>query len=244
MSKARIIRVTELNTSEKHALLKLHQHYYENVKSSVFYKDLEQKDFLIVIYNDREQISGFSTIQLIWLEIDDLQHLFLFSGDTVVKEEVRNSPVLAGGFAYFLHYLIKTYPENPKHWFLITKGYRTYRFLPVYFKEFYPTYNRPFSLMHRKILDAIAMYKFGNQYNPEDQIIRYYEEKDHLKPEFAEIPGGKLKNPDVAFFYLKNPGFIHGNEFACIADISESNLKPLVGRILNNTKVSFKEIVQ
>jgi len=238
--KTSIILQINLNEAERNELLHLHQQYYDNIAPVIFFKDLHEKDWVIIIKDVNGKLLGFTTIQLIWLEIEHIKHLYLFSGDTIVKESIRNSPVLATAFARFMYALIENYPDYPIHWFLISKGYRTYRFLPVYFKEYYPVHDQQIPLAYKEILDSIALYKFGEEYNPYTQIIHHKEEKDRLKPEFAEIAEAKKKDADIRFFYEKNPFFYRGNELACIADIRVSNFKPLVNRILNYGKVDFK----
>ena len=49
------------------------------------------------------------------------------------------SPSLAGSFGHFMLRMLKEHRGTPVYWFLISKGYRTYRFLPVFFNRFYPT---------------------------------------------------------------------------------------------------------
>ncbi len=234
-----IIRQKELNKDERLSLLNLHQKYYDLVKPSIFFRDLEEKEWIILMKNQQGEPLGFSTIQLIWLKIKKINHLFLFSGDTLVKEEIRNAPALAGAFIHFMYALIKAYPSNPLHWFLITKGYRTYRFLPVYFKDYFPVYDKPFPPDSKEILDRIAHYKFGDDYDPDRIIIRHKQEADRLKPEFAHIPEGKLKDRNIRFFYEKNPLFYLGDELACITDIRISNFNPLVERIGKHAKINF-----
>jgi hypothetical protein len=237
--KTSIIRQKYLNESERFNLLNLHQQYYDNVKPEIFFNDLSEKDWIIIIKDQSGNLLGFTTIQLIWLDIRNTKHMYLYSGDTIVIERIRNSPVLAGAFAHFMNALINNYPNTPIHWFLISKGYRTYRFLPVYFIEYYPVHDKSIPSDYQQVLDSIAIYKFGYEYNPITQIIHHKEEKDRLRPEFAEIYEAKKKDADIHFFFEKNPFFYKGDELACISDIRHSNFKPLVDRILKNTKVNF-----
>jgi hypothetical protein len=235
----KIIRQISLSDTERYKLLNLHTQYYDNVVPDSFFEDLLNKDWIILITDLLGNPLGFTSIQLVWLEINQTNHFYLYSGDTIVKESIRNSPVLAGAFAHFMLALIRHYPENPIHWFLITKGYRTYRFLPVYFNEYYPVHDKPIPANYQGILDAIAIHKFGDEYNPATQLIHHREEKDHLKPIFAEIPEGKMKDADIRFFHEKNPFFYKGDELACITDIKHSNFKPLVERIIKHIHVDF-----
>jgi hypothetical protein len=234
----KIIKPNHLGITEKQKMLALHQQYYDQVVPDIFFHDLGQKDWVIIMTNQIGQPLGFSTIQLIPLEISGIRHIFLFSGDTVVKEEIRNLPLLAGAFIHFMYTLISAFPVTPLHWFLITKGYRTYRFLPVYFKEYYPVYNKSIPLSVKEILDKIAFFKFGQAYNPETLLIRTAE-SDRLKPGHAKIPEGKLKDPAIRFFCDRNPLFYEGDELACIADIKIDNFMPMVERIRKHVQINF-----
>ena len=236
---AGIIKHEELTGAERKDLFLLHRQYYDNVYEDIFLKDLSEKDWIIIIRDGRGQLQGFSTIQLIWLKVEQKEHLYLFSGDTIIREEARNTHALAGAFIHFMYFLIDNHRGIPIHWFLITKGYRTYRFLPVYFKEYYPVFNKAVPVCYQKVLDAVAFHKFGDQYNPQAHLIRYKHEKDRLKPGYALINEGRLKNPAVQFFLAKNPFFYKGDELTCITDICKNNFNPLVDRIRKGTSVNF-----
>ncbi len=237
--KTSIIRLGELTEAEKNNLLQLHAQYYDNVIEEVFLKDLSEKDWIIIITDGRGQLQGFSTIQLIWLKIEQKYHLYLFSGDTIIREEARNTHALSGAFIHFMYAIIENHPKIPIHWFLISKGYRTYRFLPVYFKEYYPVRNKVVPGYYQEILNAVAFYKFGDQYNPQAHLICYKQKKDRLKPEHAQINDGRLRNPDIQFFLDKNPFFYNGDELTCITDICKSNFNPLLERVWKSTSVNF-----
>jgi hypothetical protein len=234
-----IIRLNELTETEKNSLFQLHTQYFDHVIEEVFLKDLSEKDWIIIIKDGRGELQGFSTIQLIWLKIEQKDHLYLFSGDTIIREEARNMHALSGAFIHFMYALIENHQEVPIHWFLITKGYRTYRFLPLYFKEYYPARNKVVPVYYHEVLNAVAFYKFGGQYNPHTYLICYNHEKDRLKPGHALINKGRLRNPEIEFFLAKNPFYYKGDELTCITDICKSNFNPLVERVWKGTSVNF-----
>jgi hypothetical protein len=234
-----ILRHGKLTEAERKDMFQLHGEYYDNVFEEVFLKDLSEKDWIIIVRDGRGQLQGFSTIQLIWLKIEQKYHLYLFSGDTIIREEARDAHALSGAFIHFMYALIENHQQIPIHWFLITKGYRTYRFLPLYFKEYYPVHDKEVPVYFQQILDAVAFHKFGSQYNPQAHLVCYNHEKDRLKPEHALISNGRLRNPDIRYFLAKNPFFYKGDELTCITDISINNFNPLVERIRKGTSVNF-----
>lgn len=237
---ASIIKIKDLTPSDKINMLQLHLRYYDNVFEAHFFTDLMEKDWVILLRDDAGLIQGFSTIQLIWLEIEGVEHLFLFSGDTVVSESIRNAPALTGAFIHFMYALIGSYPETPRFWFLITKGYRTYRFLPLYFNEYYPIHNKNVPGYFQKVLDTVAFHKFGDAYIPEAHLLRFKTDRDYLKPEHAAIAKGRLNKPDVKFFLEKNPNYHQGEELTCITAISTQNFNSLVERVRQSTIVKFE----
>ncbi|MGF1584819.1 MAG: hypothetical protein ACFCUM_05825 [Bacteroidales bacterium] len=238
-SHSSIIRPAELTEADKNNLFQLHVQYYDQVVESVFMKDLSEKDWIIIIKDGQGELQGFSTIQLIWLKIGQKDHLYLFSGDTIIREAARNFHGLSGAFIHFMYALIENHHHVPIHWFLITKGFRTYRFLPLYFREYYPVRNKVVPGYYQEVLDTVAFYKFGNNYNPGAHLICYDHEKDRLKPKHALVPDGRLRNPEIEFFLAKNPFYHKGDELTCITDISMSNFNPLVERVRKGTLVNF-----
>ncbi len=234
-----IVPQKTLNNQDRQCLLKLHQQYFDNVKPATFFNDLQEKDWVILIKSNSGKVLGFSTIQLVWLVVNGVEVLYLYSGDTIVKEEVRSSCALSCAFVKFMFALIERYPKTLKYWFLISKGYRTYRFLPLYFKEYYPAYNAEIPQMHKDALNTIAFYKFGDSYNPDSQIIMFKNGKDYLKTPIANIPETKQNDKHVKYFLDRNPEYFLGNELACIAGICESNFKPAVYKVKDVTKVDF-----
>ncbi len=235
-----IIKVADLSDADRLNMFHLHRQYYDNVLEDVFFRDLSEKDWVIMMKDEQGQVHGFSTIQLISLRVLEADHLFLFSGDTVMSEHIRNTPALASAFLQFSVTLIENYPGMPIYWFLISKGYRTYRFLQLYFNEYYPVHNKVIPEYYQKILDAVAFYKFGDQYYPREHLIRHKTISDRLKPEHATIAEGRQKNPVVKFFLAKNPDFYKGDDLACITAISVENFSPLVERVRQSTRVQFE----
>ena len=55
--------------------------------------------------------------------------------------------------------LLDARPRAEFYWFLISKGYKTYRFLPLFFREFYPRHDAPTPAWAKEILDALGRHK-------------------------------------------------------------------------------------
>jgi hypothetical protein len=235
-----IAKLPRITDCQKEAMFELHSHYFANVRRNVFLDDMNGKDWIILL-REEGHIVGFSTLQLLRLTVDGAERLFLFSGDTIVDRAHWQDSTLAGCFGHFMLRLMTEHPDLPRYWFLISKGYRTYRFLPVYFKRFYPACDRPTPPAYAALLDAVATRKFGPAYDTTAGIVRSGSQKDRLRPEMCGIPASRRNDPHVRFFLERNPSYGQGDELACIADIARENLNRYAWRVIEHTAVEWDE---
>lgn len=221
-------------------MFRLHSAYFTNVVRETFLQDLAEKKWVIVL-RDGRRIAGFSTVQLLDHEAEGRQRVFLFSGDTIVSPEYWQSSTLAGAFGHVMLRLMETFPDRPIHWFLISKGYRTYRFLPVFFRRFFPVYHAPTPPLEAAVLHSIARHKFGAAYDPARGVISFGGTRDRLTEAMAEVPAHRLRDPHVAFFLQRNPGYRQGDELACLADIAKENFTRLAWRVIRAVETTWDE---
>jgi hypothetical protein len=106
---------------------------------------------------------------------------------------------------------------------LISSGYKTYRFLSVFFREFYPRYDRATPPEVQAIMAHLAQERFGSDYDRASGIVRFSEGATPLRPGVAQVDARRLKNPHVAFFCARNPGHARGDELVCLADLCPDN---------------------
>ena len=236
-----IARLAAVSQSRKEEMFALHDRYFANVARDAFMRDMNEKDWIILLKDERDSIVGFSTLQILRLPVDNREHVFLFSGDTIVDAEHRLNNALAGSFGHFMLRLMDIYPVTPLHWFLISKGYRTYRFLPVFFRRFHPVYDQETPVDRARLLDAVAAFKFGPLYDPASGIIRVAGVKDRLRPDFCGVPESRRNDPHVQFFLRSNPRWDLGDELSCITDIARSNLSAYAWRAIAQTVVAWDE---
>ena len=224
--------------SDKQHMYALYCKYFTNTDFGRFYGDMNEKDW-VIIQRHHGEIVGFSTHKLIPLMVNGHKKLFLFSGDTLIDQKYRAKSTLAGSFGHLLLYLIKEYPQAPLYWFLISKGFRTYRFLPVYFRLFFPVWNALTPPEYQILLNTVAAHRFGSAFLPGKGLISFGGKKDKLKTEMSEIPPSREKDPHVLFFMKTNPGYRDGDELACITDITRENLNEYAWRVIQNTQVQW-----
>jgi hypothetical protein len=208
----------------------LHCHYFDNVSFEKFEHDFNKKQWCIVIFNKESEVVGYSTIELSEITFNNSPILILFSGDTLVAKEYRCSNALMPRFIQFTEYLQRQYPSHIRYWLLITKGYRTYRLIPVNYKTFYPTYrwNTPQEI--KILMETLCKRMFGSRFDPITGILKSNFQNDFLKPEFATIPHERATNKDVRFFLDANPEFAKGDELVCLTPLETSNLNPFIFR--------------
>ena len=236
---ASIVRQTRLQPADREAMLALHARHFGNVQRERFLADLAGKDWVIVLRALDGTIVGFSTQVLITLTVQGRPLRFLFSGDTVVDHAHWRSPALAGSFGHLMLRLLALHGEDGLYWFLITKGYRTYRFLPVFFRSFYPTYAAETPAATGALLEAVAAHRFGATYDRRTGLIRPGAGADWLLPELAHVPAARRRDAHVAFFLQRNPGFASGDELACLAAIRRDNLTSQAWRVIRTTQPNW-----
>lgn len=230
-----------ISDDERLEMFRLQAEYFSNLNLKNFLHDMSEKDWVIILKNSDSTIAGFSTVEFIRTSFKNKEQLFIFSGDTIVAKESWLSSTLAGGFGHIILRAIKDYPDIPIYWLLITKGFRTYRFLPVFFRKFYPVYNCATPSHVQQLLDQICRYKFGTHFDAATGTIHFGDAKDCLNEEMCQVPEGRKKNPHISFFLEKNPGYIYGNELACLTELAMSNLNRAAHRAILNTEVEWYE---
>lgn len=224
--------VGDLGSATVEAMYDLFARHYECVKVSQFRADLCEKTWVLLLQDSASQdVIGFSTMILMEASVAGERFKTLFSGDTVIDRAYWGSQELVRVWCKFVGQLKRRYPER-LYWFLISKGYRTYLFLPLYFWNFYPRFDRPMPPLEQQLLNTLAATRFPHDFNPTTGIIESKESHGHLKPELATIEPHQLRNPHVKFFLERNPGYVHGHELVCIAELSPENMRRLAGQVL------------
>lgn len=122
-------------------------------------------------------------------------------------------------------------PELRHFWFLISKGPRTFRYLPAFACRFYPSWSEASPPFEASLLDQLAREHFGENFDPHSGVVRFAESRGHLRQPLAEISARELRLPAVRFFLARNPGYAQGDELCCLCELAPANLKP-VGRRL------------
>lgn len=222
------VQVVENNTltiKDRQAMYELYRLYYDASDFNLFIQDLNEKDYAILLRNSSGSICGFSTLKLIKFEFNDVQRLALFSGDTIIHRDHWGTQKLSLSWCRLAGLIKSQHPDVPLYWFLIVKGYRTYRYLPLFSKLFYPTRRHETPPDIQSMMDYLATHKFGNAYIKEKGVIQFEQSHGHLSEKWADIPEHVTEHPDVQFFLEKNPGYSNGDELVCFTELTENNLR-------------------
>jgi hypothetical protein len=231
-----ITGVLGLSERDKEAMYSLMASHYENVKRLQFDLDLLEKDTVILLRDSKDgHLCGFSTQKVIQFSVDNRPMRALFSGDTIIAPSHWGEQKLGRAWSRLASEVRAEEPGKPLYWFLISKGYRTYLFLPLFFHEFYPRHERPTPPEQQKILDALAFARYPEHYDRSRGLIVFPESHGNLNRELAEISESRLRNPHVRYFHERNPTYAQGTELACVAEISAENMRSYAARTMRES---------
>jgi hypothetical protein len=206
----RWIERDRLSLRQRNQMLSLMQAHFDGITPAQFVADLAGKDGAVLLEDETGRVydSAVAPVRV------------AYSGDTIVEHAARNSPVLARTWIATAQQL------GAEYWLLITSGFRTYRFLSVFWREFWPRYDAP---QPPPLLEALAREQFGHRYA--DGIVRF-PQPQCLHGATAEIPAGRHSDPHIAFFAQCNPGWARGDELVCLCELAEANLTPAGERMV------------
>jgi hypothetical protein len=222
-----LIRVNQICARRREEMYALMDNYYENMDHSTFAADLDEKEWVIQIVDEvSNELKGFSSQRLIHSRVEGRSIRTLFSGDTIVESRRRGQRKLFQVSGWFLRQLMDAYPDDELYWFLISKGYKTYRFLPLFFREFYPRYARTIPAWYKAVIDSLGMHIDPSRYDPRTGILRARPDGCRLRPGVADITPDRLRDQHVRFFSDANPGHARGDELCCLAQLTPTNFTP------------------
>ncbi|MBT3294109.1 MAG: hypothetical protein HN919_19450 [Verrucomicrobia bacterium] len=236
-----IVGCGRVTADERVAMYAVFARYYENLDRARFDQDLDTKDWVIQLRDNDGSIVGFSTVEQYRHDGAAGAAVILYSGDTIVDRAHRKCGDLAGAFGHLLLRAVAESGDLPVYWLLTSKGVRTYRFLPVFFKTFFPRHDQDPPVAFKRLLDEVATRKFGRNYSPATQVIHQCGQRDWLCAEEHDPLLLKRSDAHIRFFLQQNPGYIKGDELACMAQMSEENLNTRALRVIRNREVTWRE---
>jgi hypothetical protein len=227
----RIVRAETVSDADAHGLFDLFAAHYEHVTWRRFATDLREKDYVLLLHEaGTGLVRGFSTQKVLRLTVGDVPVRAVFSGDTIIDPVFWGEQELVRGWCRFAGAVRAEAPDIRLFWFLISKGYRTYLYLPVFFKRYYPRHDTPTPPFEQAVMDTLARLKYPGVYRPEAGVLEFAERLGSLVPALAAVPLPRLTDPRVQFFLARNPGYARGDELVCLTELGESNRRSIAAR--------------
>ena len=221
-------KVTELTPAQRLEMQDLYLSCYDAASPEVFQSDLEAKNEVQVLYHQNELI-GFSTYLFYRFFWSGQEVRVVFSGDTIVRPSHWGKHAQSWEWLTRMGEFEREAPHIPLYWFLIVKGHRTFRLLPVFTKIFHPHWNEERPDL-RALANALAKDRFGADFDPDRGIISFAQSKGQLAPHLTEPSEAEMQKEAVRFFMSLNPGYRQGDELVCLCQLCPENLHPLPRR--------------
>jgi hypothetical protein len=220
--KSEVVPVSALDEALVQEMYALFENYYDAVSESLFRADLGGKDE-VVLLRQGTMLKGFSTMQWNPAGLALAEGDILFSGDTIIAKDAWGGQSLVRAFCRRAGQWSRT-RGKPLYWLLISKGHRTYLYLPLFGRRFYPDPSGTCKDL-RKIADDASRQVFGAAFDPASGLVRFAEPRGQLKAALAADTTTRAGNRFVDFFLQRNPEYSEGVELVGLMELSAANLK-------------------
>jgi hypothetical protein len=199
----------------------LEQHF-DGVTPEQFARDLAEKNLALLLRRGKTLV-GFSTLLAYATDFEGAAVNVIYSGDTIVAPAAWGTTALPRAWVAGVAALRATLSPGRCFWLLLTSGFRTYRFLPVFWREFFPHFDRPTPCATQRLLDQLGRERFGALFDTNAGVVRF-KRPQRLRTGLEGVAPGRERDPHIAFFLSRNPGHVRGDELVCLAELSPDNL--------------------
>jgi hypothetical protein len=228
---ARVVSRASLDETDIAAMFALLSENFLGVDRETFRQDLAEKNWVVLLSDDAGGLRGFSTFLIYATAVAGRPMTVVYSGDTIVEQSAWGSPVLPRAWIRAVYDARREYPDGDLYWLLLTSGFRTYRFVPVFCRLFYPRFDAPTPSHAQRLLDALSTERFGARYDSSRGIVRF-PKPQMLRERLVGVPDGRHTDPHVRFFLERNPGHVAGDELVTVTSLASDNLTPAGRRML------------
>ena len=137
-------KVIACSEQEKEVFYQLLCQCFLGVTWHDFMRDFQEKDAVMILRKEHSEgeIVGWSTLMVLTLTLLDTEVKAIFSGDTAVLPAYRSSTGLGVELSRYFLQMREQFPQHTVYYILISKGWRTYKIMPFFFKEFSPRYDK------------------------------------------------------------------------------------------------------
>ncbi|MCB1331704.1 MAG: hypothetical protein KDK28_20565 [Maritimibacter sp.] len=204
---------------------------YDGTDRTRFETDLAAKRDVLLLRTGDGRIAGFTTLA-VFDETDQGQPIrCVFSGDTLVDPACWGTQAL--NFAWIRHIasIRAEAPDIPLYWLLISKGFRTYRYLSTFARHYVPGPDGPGDPALAVLRDRLAARLFGAAFDPARGVVSYAPPRDRLTPALADLPRTGRAATEARRFVRLNPGYASGEELVCLCPLDPDNMRPFARRL-------------
>lgn len=201
----------------------LYQTCYAPTDAARFAQDFGAKSYAVTLWHGAE-LAGFSTVERIEAEAEAR---VLYSGDTVIAPTHWGTQALPYAWLRAAGQIWAEAPARPLYWMLITKGHRTYRYLPGFARAYWPAPDWPTPPEMQALMHRLGGAKFSPRYRPESGIIAADPAlPTHVIAAYEGVRPGRF----ARFFATRNPGFAQGDELLALCRLAPESLTPRARR--------------
>ncbi|MCB1308993.1 MAG: hypothetical protein KDK30_12460 [Leptospiraceae bacterium] len=239
--------LSEIDQALRERMFLLMRENFDAVHRDTFEVDLQSKHLVGLLFDAHRTLQGFTTYALNPTDCGTDEYDILYSGDTIIAPACWGSQELVRGFGHTIGQLLAG-GRRKLYWYLLSMGHRTYMYLVLFFRNFFPAAHSPIGFKNtssasstsstsfvndqdaeQRQLEAIARRTSGiifpEEYNPATGIVRFAQPRGQLKSNLARASFQRRNNQHVRFFLERNPGFVHGDELVCLALIHPDNIR-------------------
>jgi hypothetical protein len=213
-----------LAPAERDAMFALLCAHFDGVTRAQFEADLAEKTAAVLLHDEARRLRGFSTVLSYTTRYQGRRIGVVCSGDTIVDPDAWGSSALFATWLPEVFELKRQSGCDEFYWLLICSGYRTYRFLPVFWRRFFPHFRWPTPAAAGALKDHLAVERWGDAYDPGSGIV-HLKRPQLLKRGISPVTGARMRDPNVQFFTRSNPGHARGDELVCLTPVDRANLR-------------------
>jgi len=214
----------ELGAQVRDEMYGLFTAYYDAVLRTTFEEDLSNKDHVILLRGADRRLLGFSTLSVHEMGNGAQRVRYVYSGDSVMDSDYWGPGHLLKSWFRLVGSIKAQQPETELYWLLLVMGHRTYRILADFFNHYAPRPAEQPDPVLMALRNQFVRMKFGDYFDPSTGLITFPESRGQLAAHLQDAHDF-LNRPLVRDFVKLNPHHSHGVELACIAELSEANLK-------------------
>jgi hypothetical protein len=232
--RVRVIDVKRLNPDLIEKMWRLYTQSYDGATREQFDSDLSVKSGVFVgIDSGDNSFQGFSTYQIYEHNFDSKSIWIIFSGDTMIQPEYWGQTALHLAFARTLLRWRLLHPLRPCYWFMTVMGYRTYLVMARNFpNRYWPRYDTPTPPFIEQLISSLSRDMFGDAWDEQHGLILADASQGSLAEHIAPITSDIQAIPEVNFLVNRNPTYQRGDELACVAEVTLSDLLRGTSRLI------------